>query len=316
MNHPKVTIIVLNWNGKDDTLECLKSLKDLSYPNYEVLVVDNGSSDDSVSAIHQAFPEITLIETGENLGFAEGNSVGIRNASDADYILLLNNDTIVDSDFLGQLVQVAESNDKIGIVGPKIYYYEPKDMIWCAGILIENGRAFGIPIPNCSPMPIGCGEIDSGQYDEIKEVEAIVGCALMVKREVIEKIGLLNSDLFLIQEDVDWCLRAKRAGYSSVYAPGSKIWHKVSRSLNKSGLSSHTNPLTIYYWHRNWLLVVKHNFGKANFVLILFSYICKLFPKLLFQLVKQSQLTLAVLSAYIYAIKDALLGRTPKRFIS
>ena len=126
--YSKVTIILLNWNGKEDTIECLESLKHITYPNYEILLVDNGSTDGSVECFRERYPGMEIIENGENLGFAEGNNVGIRRAMDegADYVLLLNNDTVVDPEFLGELVKVGESDPKIGIVGPKICYYNNK----------------------------------------------------------------------------------------------------------------------------------------------------------------------------------------------
>src|SRR3989339_346256 len=125
MNKPLVYILILNWNGKEDTLECLSSLKKIDYPNYKTIVIDNGSTDDSVKIINKKYPKIKIIENKKNLGYAEGNNVGIRYAlkNKADYVLILNNDTIVDKKFLTELVKVGESNEKVGIVGPNVYCY-------------------------------------------------------------------------------------------------------------------------------------------------------------------------------------------------
>ena len=224
---PKVVIVVLNWNGKRVTVECLESLKEIDYSNYEILLVDNGSTDGSQECFRARYPEIVLLENEANLGFAEGNNVGIRRAMDwhADYILLLNNDTTVHESFLSELVRVAESDSRIGFVGPKIYYDEchgRRDVIAFAGgrINLWIGKA----------RNIGEGEKDIGQYDDIKEVSYVQGACLLAKREVVQRIGLLDSTLFAYWEETDWCMRGCRAGYSSVFVQNAKIWHKVAVS--------------------------------------------------------------------------------------
>ena len=271
---PKVTIIILNWNGKEDTIECLESLKHITYPNYEMLLVDNGSTDGSVECFREKYPGIEIIETGENLGFAGGNNVGIRRAMDeeADYVLLLNNDTVVDPEFLGELVKVAESNISIGIVGPKIYYYDyggRKDVIWFAGgkMLRRIGQ----------PFHDGLHKIDKGQYGKLKNVDFITGCALLVKKEVIDKIGLLDVDYFAYFEDLDYNIKVSKAGYSIVYSPKAKIWHKGSST---SGFMS---PTYIYFHTRNRIIFVKKNATKFDFLIVFIPYfitirvICPLF---------------------------------------
>jgi GT2 family glycosyltransferase len=224
---PKVVIVVLNWNGKHVTVECLESLVEVDYSNYEILLVDNGSTDGSQECFRARYPEITLLDNGVNLGFAEGNNVGIRWAIDryADYILLLNNDTVAHERFLAELVRVAERDSQIGFVGPKIYYYNcngRRDVIAFAGgrINLWIGKA----------RNIGDREKDVGQHDDIAKVSYIQGACLLVRREVVQQIGLLDSTLFAYWEETDWCMRGYRAGYRSVFVPRAKIWHKVAAS--------------------------------------------------------------------------------------
>jgi len=243
----KVFVIVLNWNGKEDTLDCLQSLRSTAYDNYTVVLVDNGSEDDSVAAVREKFPEVELVLTGKNLGFAGGNNVGIEYAikAGADYVFLINNDTTVHPDYLKELVLVAESDAKIGAVGSKIYYHGEPERIWFAGGKINWLKNKG--------EHIGLDEIDKGQFDDTKEVGYLTGCALLVKREVVEKVGVLEDDYFLYYEDADYSLRIQNAGYKTMYAPKSKIYHKVSRST-KPGSASY-----VYYHVRNGLVNARRN---------------------------------------------------------
>ena len=259
---PKVTIIVLNWNGKEDTIECLESLKYITYPNYEILLVDNGSTDGSVECFRERYPGMEIIENGENLGFAEGNNVGIRRAMDegADYVLLLNNDTVVDPEFLGELVKVAESNPKIGFVGPKVYYYDRKgrkDVIHSVGAKIKmtTGKA----------PPIGIGEIDRGQYDKLYQVDSLEGACILAKINVINKIGLLNRNYFMYREEADWCTRANIAGYILFYTHNAKIWHKVG--------ASNIGKNNIYFLTRNRFWFMKQYASREEYSIFLLFFI-------------------------------------------
>jgi len=244
---PKVFIIILNWNGWSDTLECLKSLENNDYPNYQVVIVDNGSKEKPESPN----PKIKIIYNQENLGFSGGNNVGIKYAlgNGADYVLLLNNDTIVDNHFLTKLVNIAESDKDFGVLGPKIYFNDQKDKIWFAGgqvHLVNNKKHW---LYNKGVMR-GCGEVDQGQYDkpDIQETEYITGCCLLVKKEVVKKIGLMPEEYFVYYEDTDWSFKARQAGFKCIFVPQSKIWHKGSKSSIEYSLSY------IYYHVRNGLL--------------------------------------------------------------
>lgn len=294
----KVYIIVLNWNGKEDTLDCLASLRSTDYENYQTVLVDNGSEDDSVRAVKEKFPEVEVVETGKNLGFAGGNNVGIEYAmkAGADYVFLINNDTTVHPDYLKELVAVAESDPKIGAAGSKIYYHSEPERIWFAGgtvnWLCNKGEH------------IGLNEVDKGQYDEIKEVGYLTGCALLVKREVIEKIGVLEDDYFLYYEDTDFSLRVHNAGYKTVYVPKSKIYHKVSRST-KPGSASY-----VYYHVRNGLVNARRN-GNILVKIAIYVYAALLFLKQIIKIIffpKKREWAYAVLRGE----KDFLKGRMGK----
>lgn len=232
---PLVYIIVLTWNGKKDTVECLSSLQKITYTNYKILVVDNASSDGTREEVQKQFSEVEYIFNPINLRFAGGNNVGIDYAfkKGTDYILLLNNDTTVAENFLDELVSTAIASLNIGIVGPKMYYHSDPNRIWYAGGKIEWWKGW--------ISHIGVREIDNGQYDQTKETDFVSGCCVLVKREVVEKVGMLDTAYYIYGEDVDWCVRASRAGYRIIYEPKAKIWHKLSVSTG-----GHLS------WFKNW----------------------------------------------------------------
>jgi len=228
MNYPKVSIIILNWNGIEDTTECLNSLREITYPDYEVIVVDNASEGDDVRILKENFDDyIHVIENDKNFGFAEGCNIGMRYAlsGGTDYVLLLNNDTTVASDFLTEMISVGESDESIGILGPKIYFYDQPDIIWEAGGKI-NWWLGSIEV--CA-----YGEVDIAQRDKITETDLVSGAAMLIKTGIINRISLLDSSFFLGFEDYDYCIRARKAGFKVVYVPSANIWHKVGRARSK-----------------------------------------------------------------------------------
>jgi GT2 family glycosyltransferase len=249
----KVAVIILNWNGKKDTLECLASVKKINYPNYEIVLVDNGSVDDSVDAISKQYPDMTLLQTGENLGYAGGNNVGISWALDheADYILLLNNDTIVSTDLLSAFINAANLLPSGSILGAKIYYYDNPDMLWFAGGCWQaekNGFEH-----------IGYGQLDSIEFSNTAQVDYITGCALFADAATFQDVGLLDEDFFLTYEETDWCYRAKTKGHKCIVVPEAKLWHKVSSSFGGSD-----SPLVNYFMVRNKLLWAKKHLPYAT----------------------------------------------------
>lgn len=226
---PKVAVVVLTWNGRQLTLDCLESLANVTWPNLHVIVVDNASTDGTPAAIESAFgsrfgDRLTVIVNPENLGFSGGNNVGIRHAMDTGsaFVLLLNNDTRVDPGFLEPMVAVFEEHPHTGIAGPKIYYETPSDRIWFAGgeIFLWRGTA----------RHIGIRETDRGQYDAGREVDYVTGCTLLTTRDVIGKIGMLDDSYRAYYEDADFCMRAKGAGFHVRYVPEGRVWHRISSS--------------------------------------------------------------------------------------
>lgn len=241
---PRVGIVLLNWNQPADTLACLASLRRLEYGPVEVVVVDNGSTDGSPEVLRREFPDVTLIENDSNLGFAAGNNVGIRYLLDraADYVLLLNNDTEVPPSLLRRLVDVAESDRRIGIVGPKILYYRPNDVIWSAGGRVDRlGR----------PSHLRFDEVDDGADQSVQDVDYVTGCALLIKRQAIEQVGALDERFFIYYEEAEWCARVHRAGYRVVYVPQAHMWHKIQQSAR-----NHSRRY-LYLMARNRLLYLR-----------------------------------------------------------
>lgn len=221
---PLTYIIIVNWNGMRDTLECLASLRKVEGENFNVVVVDNGSEDESEKEIRKQYPETQLLETGKNLRFAGGNNVGIRFALDrgAEQIMLLNNDTTVDPHFLVLMTNHLQSAPDIGIVAPKILYFADPTRLWYAGGEISMWSG--------TMRHIGIRESDDGSFDEPRETDYASGCCFLTKRETVERIGYLDDTYFMYAEDADWCLRARQAGYRIVYEPRARVLHKVSVS--------------------------------------------------------------------------------------
>ncbi len=249
---PEIALVILNWNGRNDTLACLESVSSIDYANVRIIVADNGSTDDSLGAIRRAYPWVELIENGANLGFAGGNNSAIRHVVDsgAEFVFLLNNDTIVAPGILAAFMDAAHRMPECGVFGAKIYYHDHKDVLWYAGGYWDsNTLSFG---------EYGAGEIDVGQYDRLTETEWVIGCAMFIRGEVFEKVGLLEPAFFLNNEEIDFCSRAKRAGFRCAYVPEAKLWHKISVSFG-----GEDSPLKEYFSARNRLLWAQRNTGWA-----------------------------------------------------
>lgn len=252
MKQLSISILILNWNGKNDTLECLASLQHIAYPNYRIILVDNGSTDGSVEAFEKEYPEITLIKTGANLGYAGGNNVGINYAleHDADYILLLNNDTIVDPDLLNHLVAADQALPDGSVLGPKIYYFDEPKSLWYAGAKWLPDKLHFIHL--------GSHEIDGPQFNDIRETDYITGCALFARADTFRSVGLLDEAFYLTYEETDWCYRAKASGHQCYFVPEAKIWHKVSSSFG-----GNQSPLRNYFMTRNRMLWAKRHLSRS-----------------------------------------------------
>jgi GT2 family glycosyltransferase len=255
MSAPKVTILILNRDRREDTLACLASLLPNRYPALDLVVLDNASSDGSAAAVRAAYPtQVTVIETGGNYGYAGGNNIGIRHALEqgADYILLLNEDTIVDPHFIERLIEVAQARPDVGFLGPLVYHHSEPSVIQSAG---------GVITADWQIYHRGQNEPDAGQYREPYEADWVTGCAILMRASVVRRIGALDPEFFIYSEEVDWCVRARRAGFTGLVVPASRIWHKgVRRDYAPS-------PRITYLSARNHLrLLVKH--GAAGRVVV------------------------------------------------
>ena len=292
MKNKLVYIIILNWNGWRDTLECVESCLKLTYNNYCILLVDNGSSDNSETILRERFPDIPIIQTGSNLGFAGGNNIGIRHALEhgSDYIWLLNNDAIVASDALSELVTVADSEENAGIVGSKIYYHQEPMKLWFAGGVWRTNKSYA--------THRGQNEEDIGQYDVICEVDYISGCSLLIKSKVVEKVGLMKDDYFLYWEEVDWNASVAEHGWKNYYVPNSIVWHKVSASIGKRSY------LANRYYIRNCLLFFQRHEPQR-----LFSLFCYIYYDA-YKQYRNGQIELA--KAYLHGSMDFILRKFGK----
>ena len=258
-------MIVLTWNSENDITECLASLRLLEYPNYEIIVVDNVSADRTPNIVKNSFPDVTLIINKKNLGFGGGFNVGIKEAikKKADYIVCLNSDVVVDKHFLLELIKVGELSEKVGGLCPIAYYYDQPNRINGAGGIVRIIR----------PKVFGCGEIDKGQYGEIKETRMLCGPALVLKREVFLDIGFFDTEYFYGPEDMDIALRLLKNGYKILFVPRAKLWHK-----RRGATGGKITPLNIYFHVRNFLLFVKKHAGKLELFFSILYFLFFDFP--------------------------------------
>lgn len=245
-NYGLISIIVLNWNGKTDTVECINSLQGITYKNYTIIVVDNGSTDDSVDVLKNTFNDIVILETGTNLGYAGGNNIGIEYAMNAgaEYIFLLNNDTIVAPDILDHLLTSSSKHPKAAVLGAQILFYDEPNVIWCNGGEWSN--------KDLSFKLSGYREPVDSHNTTCAVTDYVCGCAFFVKSDRFMDIGLLDDDFFLTYEETDWCYRAKQRGYVPMIVNDAKVWHKISVSFG-----GNQSPLAKYFMTRNKLLWAK-----------------------------------------------------------
>jgi GT2 family glycosyltransferase len=241
---PKVAVIVLNWNGREDTLRCLESLQAVEYPNWEVLVVDNGSEDGSLDAIRERHPEAMVIEAGRNLGFAGGNNLGIEAAlrRGAEFVLVLNNDTTVAPDLLRAFVRAAREHPDAGVFAAKIYFLKDPQRLWYAGARWNSMSA--------AFEHVGQGVLDTGaDFEQVRDTDYACGCAMLLRAPAVQAVGMLDERFFLLFEETDWCFRAREAGFRCLFVPGAKVWHRVSSSFGGG-----RSILYEYFLFRNRLL--------------------------------------------------------------
>jgi len=275
MINPSIAIIVINWNSYSYTFDCITSLKKCKYSNFKIILVDNGSNDFSIEQLSEDFKGLDIIKNKSNLGFTGGNNIGISKALNEkfDYVMLLNNDTIVNSEFLSFLVRRLENENKLGAIQPLILQIEDKTKVWNAG-----GRFFRlIGLPNVIDKGKNIKSINSNNYYS----EWISGCCIMLKSKVIREVGLLDNSFFAYYEDVDWSLRIKNEGYLLGIDYKSKIYHHESGSSKSSSKSSEgfLNPMVHYYNFRNHIKLIKKH---RNYFNLTYSIIFQIFKIIVF----------------------------------
>jgi len=244
---PEVAIVLVMWNGCQDTVECLESLREDTYPSKRLIVVDNGSTDDSVMQVRKHYPEVEIIENHANLGFTGGNNVGIREAitKGVDYVYLLNNDTTVEPDALGELIAAAEANPNFGLVSPVMHYFDSPRDIWFAGSQIMLAR--GLAVHDNSRAP--------NRTESPYEVPWLSGCAILMRASLAQQLNGFDERYYLTFEDVDISLRVRKAGFALAIVPSARIYHKGGMSGKRiSGIG-------YYYVVRNKLLLVRKHCG-------------------------------------------------------
>lgn len=288
-----VSIVILNFNGGDDILECLRSI--VSWRKSEqVLVVDNGSSDNSLKEIKQKFKKVEIIENKKNLGFSVGNNEGIKKGlkDGADFIILLNQDVVCEYNFIPGLLQRIKNKPDIGILSPVVKFF-------------KKGREYYDYGGKINPFTLKTYHLNMTYKPKSwsRELDFVNGCSMFIKREVFETVGFLNEDYFFGYEDVDFCLRAKKAGFKVSVCGSEEIIHKGSRAIGF--LSSDW----IYYWSRNYLLFIKKNFTRTRILLCSPFIVTRVLLFLLSLFVKKQE----AISHFFYGIYDFFKGNLKER---
>ncbi|WBL42586.1 glycosyltransferase family 2 protein [Algoriphagus halophytocola] len=251
MSDIRVAVILLNWNGIEFTRACLNSLSKVDFRDFKVILVDNASQNPEGEALKNEFPELDLIQNSENLGFSGGNNVGIRAALDQGFshVLLLNNDTEVEPDFLGKMTEQISSYPEVGIVQPMICFLHEKGKIWSAGGTWK--QALGRAITR------GDRRMISAYQPASVNLDWATGCCMLLSREAIQKAGLLNEQYFAYFEDVEWSLRIRKSGFNIQLVPAAKIYHEAGASSKKKHDEGTLSP-SVFFWHvRNQFYLIR-----------------------------------------------------------
>jgi GT2 family glycosyltransferase len=264
-NRPLVSIITVNYNNTGLTVDLLHSVGYLTYPNVEVIVVDNASRESPVASLQEIYPEVKIIMSPKNLGFAGGNNLGIKVAK-GEFLFLVNNDTVLTPNILEGLVETFQTYPDAGVVSPKFHYYHSPGTIEFAGyeeVNIFSGRN----------KMVGCGKKDYGQYDKATLTHYAHGGGMMLPARVVEQVGLMPEVYFLYYEEFDWCEQIKRKGYNIYYQPKSLIYHKESMTVGKK------STLKTFYLNRNRILFMRRNVKGWPLLVFTLFYVCCTIPK-------------------------------------
>ena len=295
----KVGVVLLNWNGGEFTIPCISSLLAGDLSPWRILVFDNASTDGSPEEITAMFPEVQMVRSAENVGFAAGSNQGIRQllAQGADFLWILNNDTVVHRSCLRMLVEECLHDGKLGGATGKIFFQQPGDRIWYAG-----GRWNRWSFTSAHR---GRGEKDTGQYDRAEDVEFASGCCMLLRREALARVGLFDERYFVYCEDAEWCLRARRHGVRMRYVPHAVLWHRVSASAKKNA-GGKTPPLSHYYNQRNRLFNMRRYAGRPlQVTTAVLAHLARALPLSVALLVLRRW---ATLKSVVRGIRDGLLA--------
>lgn len=259
-----VSIVITTRNREKIILDCLESLFKMDYLFFETIVVDNGSEDGTVLAIKKKFPQVKVISSKENLGLNGGKNLGQKYAK-GDYVFFLDSDTIVDKKIITEMVNLAENDPLVGMICPKMYYWQPKNFIWYAGTYVN--------LLTSQTKNIGANEKDIGQWDQVRETE-FAPTAYLVKRKVVEKLKGHDETFFMTYGDTDYGFRVRRAGFKVLFCPTAKLWHRLEMEENIKGIRSlgYNLPMRAYYFARNRTIFMKKHAPKLNFFIFLFCF--------------------------------------------
>lgn len=249
MSKPAVGVVIVNWNLKDSLRETLKSFRKVNYPDLQIVVSDNASSDGSQDMVRAEFPEVHLLTREKGLGYAKGASIGLEYLTDqTKYIFSTTNDVEVDPEMISRLVEYAEKNPDAGVVGTKILFYDRPDVIWHAGGRINPLHGH--------PRHIGWERKDHPRYDHVRECDYVTGCGFLLRSEALKKAGYFKEDLVFYAEDAELCYRIRENGYRIMFLPSARMWHKVETTLAKN------RAVQLQYSTRNSLyLLQRHRVG-------------------------------------------------------
>ena len=288
---PSVFTIILNYNNYTDTIDTIESVLSSEYDVNSILLIENSSDKTIIRKIRTRFPDLAIIENEKNLGYAGGNNIGIQKAiaSGADYIFLLNNDVTLEKDVLKKCVSAMEKSPGCAACQPIIVTFEDEEKIWSAGTQLYWGyprlflKGAKLQKDGIKPSPFG-----------------LVGCAILFRRSALEQTGLFDESLFLLHEETDWCIRAKKMNFSLLIISNAIVSHKISTTI---GMFS---KIYLYYIGRNWLLVGKKNFSFFRYLYILVTEFLIRFPYYLYHVTKKGQITM--IQYYLRGLFDGIRG--------
>ena len=298
MTNQLVVAVVLNWNNPEDTVDCVTSLKASSYPNLDILLVDNGSTDNSVNLFREKFPELELIETGENLGYAGGNNAGIKRALSkaAKYVFLVNNDVTVAPDTVSQLASAAESHKAAGATGALVFWRDEPEKLYAAYGVVNFSEAI--------VRLKGRNSRITDRFSETMEVDWVLGCAILLERAAVEDVGELDERFFAYHDEVDWCTRARKKGYKIILVPDARVWHAGQSSTGGEKYASAKR----YFVGRNSVLFAKKHATARQWVKFLVMFFASL-PLAFLRELPRGQAGGVLLK--LWGFRDGVKGREP-----